>query len=135
MSNSDQVSGLAIVWPCETRKVPASLDVASRIREARIAKGWTHDELAAAMGVNWRTVQRWQKGQLPRLGTLMKLADVLDVPRSFFLDDTRPDDLLREIVQQLEQLTRDIQTLRNELAAVLPPQQKSVPGPQRRAGR
>ena len=69
-------------------------EVGARIREVRLAKGWTHERFAAEMGVGLRTVQRWQKGRnpkdgkswLPRLGTLMKLADVLEVPSSFFVE-------------------------------------------------
>src|ERR1043166_2171145 len=74
-------------------------EVGRRIEEARKAKGLTHQDLADLIGtelerrVNLRTVQRWQKGRdpktgkswLPRLETLMTIADVLKVPRSHFV--------------------------------------------------
>jgi hypothetical protein len=48
--------------------------------------------------VNWRTVQRWQKGvdnkgksTLPRLGTLMDLADLFELPRSHFVESELPE--------------------------------------------
>jgi transcriptional regulator with XRE-family HTH domain len=74
-------------------------EVGARIRQARLAKGWTHDDLAAAMDVNSRTVQRWQKGRdpatgkvwLPRLKALMRLADVLEVSQSYFVRDEEAD--------------------------------------------
>lgn len=72
----------------------APQEVGDRIRKARIAKGWTHEDLKNEMGVDLRTVQRWQKGWdpkkgkslLPRLHTLMKLADKLEVERSYFVE-------------------------------------------------
>lgn len=61
-------------------------EVGQRIRQARKAKGWTHERLAREMEVGLRTVQRWQDGDLPRLGTLMRLAEVLDVPQAYFVE-------------------------------------------------
>lgn len=92
-------------------------EVGQRIEAARKAKGWTHDELRDAISaqlerrVNVRTVQRWQKGRnpkdgkswLPRLGTLMELADVLEVPRSFFVEEERPADPA-VVLQQISDL-------------------------------
>jgi transcriptional regulator with XRE-family HTH domain len=97
-------------------------DVGARIREARLAKGWTHQDLADAISealdrrVNLRTVQRWQKGRdpkggaswLPRLGTLMELADLLDVPRSYFVEEELGEDGAWQ--QMLDRLDRVEQT-------------------------
>lgn len=76
----------------------APQEVGRRITAARKAKGWTHEELARRMSVNWRTVQRWQKGvdargksTLPRLGTLMDLADLFELPRSHFVETELPE--------------------------------------------
>src|SRR6266516_4610790 len=88
-------------------------EVGLRIREARIARGWTHEELARRTGVNWRTVQRWQKGNLPRLPTLLRLADILGVPESSFKD---LEDLRRQVddlagrVERLTHLVSQTQT-------------------------
>ncbi len=92
------------------------LDVAQRIREARLARGWTHDDLARQMGVSWRSVQRWQKGKLPRLGTLMRLADVLEVPRSYLIEDEDPATTLRDLRRSLEELTQRVDVLTQALA-------------------
>lgn len=95
-------------------------EVGARIRQARLAKGWTHDELAAAMHVNSRTVQRWQKGRdptsgkswLPRLKTLMRLADVLGVQQSYFveLDDGEPSEIhaLREELAEVRAMVQSL---------------------------
>lgn len=81
-------------------------EVGARIETARKAKGWTHQDLADQIGealgrrVNLRTVQRWQKGRdprtgkpwLPKLQTLTVLADVLEVPSSYFVENSEPDE-------------------------------------------
>ncbi len=84
-------------------------EVGRRIRSARVRKGWTVEQLARAMGVNWRTVQRWQAGHekkggvwrptLPRVTgekSLLRLAEVLDVPPGYLVESTngRPGDEL-----------------------------------------
>jgi transcriptional regulator with XRE-family HTH domain len=66
-------------------------EVGQRIREARLARGWTHEELARRVGVNWRTVQRWQKGNPPRLAKLVELADLFGLPHAYFVE---PEDSL-----------------------------------------
>ena len=89
-------------------------EVGARIREARLAKGWTHEHLARTMGVGLRTVQRWQKGRnpkdgaswLPRLGTLMTLADALEVPSSFFVESDLDPASVGDLAQRLETVER-----------------------------
>ena len=91
--------------------------IGRRIREARIARGWTHEELARRMGVNWRTVQRWQTGRPPRVETLHRLADVLDVPRSTLLGADEGA-TLSELREQLTQLSERLDRLTDALDAV-----------------
>ena len=92
----------------------AAEEVGARIREARLAKGWTHERLAAEMGVGLRTVQRWQTGLnpkdgspwLPRHGTLMRLADVLEVPTSFFVESELDVASVASLAERLEAVER-----------------------------
>lgn len=72
-------------------------EIGERIRKRRKELGWTHQELADAMNVELRTAQRWQEGvdregksQLPRLGTLMELAEKMGVDRSYFVEGEAP---------------------------------------------
>lgn len=101
-------------------EVGDSEEIGLKIREARLARGWTHEELARRMGVNWRTVQRWQKGRLPRVETLRRLAAVLDIPPATFLDvegevtlsDLR--DRLAEVTARLDRLSAALDELVRE---------------------
>lgn len=95
-------------------------DIGLKIREARLAHGWTHEELARRMGVNWRTAQRWQKGKLPRVDTLRRLADVLEVPPSYLLTSEEPL-LLSELRDHLAELSERLERLTEAVASLVPP--------------
>jgi transcriptional regulator with XRE-family HTH domain len=94
--------------------------VGERIREARLAHGWTHEELARRMNVNWRTVQRWQKGKPPRLETLVRLADVLGVPQGFFVEVDDSVATLNELRERVDELASRVDALSRALAELLP---------------
>lgn len=98
----------------------SSDDVSRRIREARIARGWTHEELARRMGVNWRTVQRWQSGKVPRVHTLMRLADVLGVPEGYLLQSRDTEVTLAELRDRLDELSSRLDRLTATLDGLLP---------------
>jgi transcriptional regulator with XRE-family HTH domain len=97
----------------------APSEIGKRIADRRAELGWTHERLAREMDVGLRTVQRWQKGVdpktgkswLPRLGTLMDLADVMQVEHSYFVEDRhdQPDILAR--LQAIEDEGRETQDL------------------------
>ena len=88
--------------------------IGSRIEERRKELGWTHQRLADELGVGLRTAQRWQKGRdpktgkswLPRLATLMELADRMEVDRSYFVEDAGVDRLARVEALTEEALAR-----------------------------
>lgn len=100
----------------------SEIEIGARIREARMMRGWTHEELARRMGVNWRSVQRWQKGRLPRVETLRRLAEVLEVPPSYFLGESAPASLselrerLAELAVRVERLASVVSALAEERA-------------------
>jgi transcriptional regulator with XRE-family HTH domain len=100
--------------------------VGERIREARLAHGWTHEELARRMNVNWRTVQRWQKGKPPRLQTLIRLADVLGVPQGYFVEVDDSVVTLNELRERLDELAARVDALSLALDA-LPRAQPGTP--------
>lgn len=118
-------------------------EIGERIASRRKELGWTHQRLADVMNVELRTVQRWQEGidaqgksLLPRLHTLMDLAEKMGVERSYFVEgqaapDTQPG-LLKDVADGVEQLERSSEDVLGRLdealarlerieAAVLPP--------------
>jgi transcriptional regulator with XRE-family HTH domain len=73
------------------------VEVGQRIRARRMAKGMSQTELGDLLGVTFQQVQKYEKG-VNRVGAgrLVRVADALDAPVSFFFgatdvesDDTR----------------------------------------------
>jgi transcriptional regulator with XRE-family HTH domain len=93
-------------------------EVGDRIRAARLLNGWTHDELARRMNANWRTVQRWQKGKLPRLQTLLRLAEVLGVPHSYFIEAEDSLTAVADLRARVDELAAHVEALTRALAAL-----------------
>jgi len=112
--------------------------VGERIRAARLARGWTHEELARRMNVNWRTVQRWQKGAPPRLQTLLRLADVLGVPHGYLVDVDDSITTLDELRERMDDLAARVESLARALDALQtaqPDRRRGVPRPVHRSAR
>lgn len=59
---------------------PLSETAAHALRRARYRQGLTREEVAAACGVTWRAVGRWERGQRrPSLERSLILVDLLDL--------------------------------------------------------
>jgi transcriptional regulator with XRE-family HTH domain len=55
--------------------------IGSEIRDARRAKGWTQNDLAAQLAVSMRTISRWESGaSAPRFKERERLAQILGIP-------------------------------------------------------
>lgn len=62
-------------------------DLGERIRTARLSHGMKQTDLAEAVGVGKSTVGMWENGQRePNIDTLEALADVFNVPMSYFVE-------------------------------------------------
>ncbi len=58
-----------------------------RIAEAREARGWTQEQLAAAIGTTQQTIQRWESGHTePKVSNVEKISSALGITLSFILD-------------------------------------------------
>jgi transcriptional regulator with XRE-family HTH domain len=56
------------------------MDISARLKEARIRRGLTQDELAQRTSVAKDQISRWENGKSPRdMDAIMRIADVLDV--------------------------------------------------------
>lgn len=64
-----------------------------RLRQARLRKGWTQDQLARSIGTRERNIIKWEKGQnVPRAETVAALARSLGCEIEFFYIEGEPDD-------------------------------------------
>ncbi|HMK79898.1 MAG TPA: helix-turn-helix transcriptional regulator [Xanthobacteraceae bacterium] len=70
---------------------PHDVEVGQRIRARRMAKGMSQTELGNLLGVTFQQVQKYEKG-VNRVGAgrLVRVAEALDVPVSFFFGATDP---------------------------------------------
>ena len=60
------------------------------IRDARLRKGFTQEELAHEMGVTQAAVSQWESGvTIPRTCDLLKLSEVLGISVSELLGETK----------------------------------------------
>lgn len=70
-----------------TRESNGKAEMGGRIRTARLEAHLTIPSIARELGVNERTVSGWQAGRsLPRYEMLVRLADLLGKPLSYFLE-------------------------------------------------
>ena len=71
-------------------KRPETIDqyVGLRVRAQRATRGLSQHELAEELGVTFQQVQKYERG-LNRIGAgrLFQIAEILDVPVSFFYED------------------------------------------------
>ena len=70
---------------------PVDVHVGSRVRLRRTLLGLSQEKLGEAIGLTFQQVQKYERGA-NRIGAsrLHELSRVLDVPISFFFDDTDP---------------------------------------------
>jgi transcriptional regulator with XRE-family HTH domain len=94
------------------------VETARRIREAQRAMGLTNEELARRTGVALRTVLRWRKGEAPRLPNLVRLADALDVPKSYLIQDVERDVALEQLAQEVVSLNEKTEVLAERVGDV-----------------
>src|SRR3954466_4212981 len=70
---------------------PIDIRVGARLRLRRNMLGLSQEKLGDAIGLTFQQVQKYERGA-NRIGAsrLYELSQVLDVPVSFFFDDTDP---------------------------------------------
>src|SRR6516165_6507897 len=69
------------------------MSLAQRVKEFRYSKGWGPDELASRAEISRTALYQIESGktELPRAGTLRRIAVALDVPMEELLGSTDPD--------------------------------------------
>jgi transcriptional regulator with XRE-family HTH domain len=97
--------------------------VATKIKSARVEKGWKQKHLAAAVHVEPMTVSRWERGATtPDFDALALIAEATDKPVSYFLADDRlntGDPQLAQAAERLEAAAERIATESERIASAL----------------
>ena len=91
-------------------------EFAERLRETRTARGLTQTRLAEILEVSPRVYNRWERGAaVPRLDTLVKIAEILEVSLDELVGRKEPDhDTLRIRNPELHSLYKEIDRLSDE---------------------
>lgn len=87
-----------------TRGKPNEIDafVGRRIRERRLKLGLSQVQLADGLGLTFQQVQKYEKGgNRVGAGRLYALAQVLDVPVSYFFDGAPMPEKVRPVAEAL----------------------------------
>jgi transcriptional regulator with XRE-family HTH domain len=75
------------------KKAPNPIDqqVGARLRMQRMLVGMSQEKLGEALGVTFQQIQKYEKGSnRVSASTLKQIAQALNVPPSFFLEDATP---------------------------------------------
>lgn len=68
-----------------------SLAIGARVKQERLARGWTLDQLAEAAGVSRRMIVNVEQGAAnPSVGTLLRISDALGVGLPALVESPRP---------------------------------------------
>lgn len=97
------------------RTVPLTpSQVAARIRRAREnhkPEPWSQFDLAIALGVSPSTIYRWEKGKLPSVSELFRLADVLGKPADYLTEPPERQVEMADLRSGLDALNLRLQLL------------------------
>lgn len=108
-----------------TRMVVIIMDVGTKIKQARLAKGMTQEELGEILGLQKSAVAKYENGRVVNIkrSTLKKISDALDIPPFELVFDDRgkptADDELSENVRQLVEFAKAVPEDKVELVLKL----------------
>src|SRR5262245_59172708 len=87
--SSSERSAMAVRLPLRRKKAPSPIDkhVGSRVRMRRLMLAMSQEKLAAALGLTFQQVQKYEKGT-NRIGAsrLQQISQILQVPIAFFFE-------------------------------------------------
>lgn len=95
------------------------MNVGNYIKELRISRGLSQEELGKVVGVQRAAVQKWEAGKVYNLKreTILKLAEYFGVtPASFFSDKEKSSPELSEEEKGLLELFRSIPKDKQDMA-------------------
>lgn len=80
------------------------MDIGSKIRRARLAKGMTQETLGELLGVQKSAIAKYENGRVVNIkrSTLKKISDILDIPASeLIFEKTRKSQELFDKTQEI----------------------------------
>ena len=92
-------------------------EVGRRLAAARHRQHWTQLEFAIKIGRSPATISRWERGMLPPVRELMRIAEVLEVEPAELVEEQRPDQAILQSLAELAKLHDPIKQLLAELRA------------------
>lgn len=91
------------------------MNIGAKIKEARLAKGMTQEELGEILGVQKSAIAKYESGRVVNIKrtTLKKISDVLEIPPFELVFDAAekppvPDDELPEKVKKLVEFSKSV---------------------------
>ena len=101
-------------------------EIGRRIAAAREAKGWTQLDFAYEAGKSPSTISRWERGELPTVRELMRIAGVLEVPAEELVEPLSADGATdqegwRLVLEAVAEQREALRLLLEELLERLPP--------------
>lgn len=85
------------------------MNIGEKIRNARLAKGMTQEELGNALGIQKSAVAKYEKGRVVNIkrSTLKKISDILGMPPSELIfeayveEEQKKNDILSDIILKM----------------------------------
>lgn len=90
-----------------------------RIKELRVAKGWSQEQLATIAGLSTRTIQRIENGEQASLDTLNAIACALGLQVNELTSSPQPISTDDETQQQLKQKIANETVLLHKLSSFI----------------
>lgn len=82
------------------------IEIGKKIKELRVAKGYTQEQLGKILNVSTQAVSKWERGGTPDVELLLSIADVFDVNIDI-LFDREPKSVEMAIAQTLRQISAE----------------------------
>lgn len=79
------------------------MTVGQKIKQLRISKGWTQEELGEKLGVKKAAVQKYESGQVQNLkqSTIKKLCELFNKYPDYFIFDDFDSELEKQLREEL----------------------------------
>lgn len=94
------------------------MDTGKKIKQLRKEKKITQSELGKRMGISQQQIAQYENGKLkPKLETLHRIADALQIPRSILYNDMLPKEkselVKRDMIDIIDALNLEITNIEN----------------------